>query len=93
VIGPAPEGAKLPEIEKTADAETTVLETIRTLLGRRGAADIPLNAESKLTGDLGFDSLELAEVSAVLEDELGSDPFSEGILPETVGELIGFYSA
>jgi acyl carrier protein len=46
---------------------------------------------SKLSGDLGMDSLELAELSAVLEDELGSDPFSNGLLPRTVGDLLAFY--
>jgi acyl carrier protein len=38
-----------------------------------------------------LDSLEAAELSALLEDELGSDPFSEGEMPQTVGELIAFY--
>jgi acyl carrier protein len=38
-----------------------------------------------------MDSLELAELSAALEDELGHDPYSDGLAPETVGELIGYY--
>ncbi|WP_435770485.1 phosphopantetheine-binding protein [Nocardioides sp. SYSU DS0651] len=43
-------------------------------------------------GGLELDSLEAAELSAMLEDELGSDPFSSGdVLPETVGEVVGFY--
>ena len=41
---------------------------------------------------LGLDSLELAELSAMLEDELGTDPFSEGLMPETVGELLDFFA-
>ena len=41
---------------------------------------------------LGLDSLEAAELSALLEDELGSDPFSaEGDLPESVGDVVSFY--
>ena len=32
-----------------------------------------------------------AELSAVLEDEYGSDPFSDGEMPETVGEIVAFY--
>lgn len=53
----------------------------------------------ELTDDLGLfgdglelDSLEAAELSAMLEDEFGSDPFSTGeTMPETVGEVLAFY--
>jgi hypothetical protein len=38
-----------------------------------------------------MDSLELSELSAALEDDLGSDPYTEGLIPETVGELVSFY--
>ena len=82
----------MPDAEKTIDAERTVFDTIHELLERRGAHDVQVTAESKLTADLELDSLELAELSAVLEDELGHDPYSEGIVPETVGELIAFYN-
>jgi acyl carrier protein len=45
---------------------------------------------------LGLDSLEAAELSALLEDEFGSDPFSAALqagsdLPETVGDIVTFY--
>jgi acyl carrier protein len=45
---------------------------------------------------LGLDSLDAAELSAKLEDEFGSDPFSAALaagtdLPETVGDIVGFY--
>jgi acyl carrier protein len=63
------------------------------LLEQRGATGIEVRAESTLTGDLGLDSLELAELSAVLEDEIGHDPFSEGIVPETVAELVAYYNS
>lgn len=51
--------------------------------------------ETPLYGDgLGLDSLEAAELSALLEDELGSDPFSAGgDMPETVGNILAFYGA
>jgi len=50
--------------------------------------------ETGLWGEgLGLDSLEAAELSAMLEDEFGSDPFSAGgELPETVGNVIAFYA-
>jgi len=43
-------------------------------------------------GGLELDSLETAELSAFLEDTLGSDPFTTvDELPETVGEVLAFY--
>ena len=47
-----------------------------------------------LWGDgLGLDSLEAAELSAMLEDEFGTDPFSAGgDLPERVGDIVAFYA-
>jgi acyl carrier protein len=45
---------------------------------------------------LDLDSLEAAELSAHLEDEFGSDPFSAALaagedMPETVGDIVAFY--
>ena len=42
---------------------------------------------------VGLDSLDAAELSAVLEDELGSSPFDASEMPETVGDVIAFYGA
>jgi acyl carrier protein len=47
-------------------------------------------------GGLELDSLAAAELSAHLEDEFGSDPFSAALaagndLPETVGDIVAFY--
>lgn len=45
-------------------------------------------------GGLGLDSLEAAELSVMLEDAFGTDPFSwDGELPERVGDIIAFYAA
>jgi acyl carrier protein len=82
----------LPDAETTVPAETIIRDTIKGLLEQRGAVGIEVLPESKLTADLGLDSLELAELSAVLEDELGRDPFSEGIIPETVAQLVEYYN-
>jgi acyl carrier protein len=49
--------------------------------------DTPLFAED----GLGLDSLETAELSAVLEDALGQDPFSEGDMPQTLAAVLDFY--
>jgi len=81
----------LPDAETTVPVETIIRDTIRRLLDQRGASGIEVQSESTLTADLGLDSLELAELSAVLEDEVGHDPFSEGIVPATVAELVAYY--
>jgi acyl carrier protein len=54
-----------------------------------------LSDDMGLWGDgLELDSLEAAELSAMLEDELGSDPFSAGDeMPEKVGDVVAFYAA
>ena len=82
----------MPDAETTASPETIIHETIQRLLAQRGVLGVEIQRESKLTADLGLDSLELAELSAVLEDEVGYDPFSEGLVPETVAELVDYYN-
>lgn len=51
------------------------------------SADLNLFADG-----LGLDSIETAELSALLEDEFGTDPFSESELPETVADILAFYA-
>lgn len=72
------------------EAKALVVDTIETLVRKRND-ELEVRLESELEGDLGVDSLEIAELSMVLEDELGSDPFSEGLAPRTVQEVIAFY--
>lgn len=79
------------DAETTVGSEKIIRETLETLLSRRGAVGTTIGPNSRLTADLGMDSLELAELSATLEDELGRDPYSEGVIPETVAELVGWY--
>ena len=68
---------------------------ISRFLSRVGKGRDELSADLGLYGDgLELDSLEAAELSAMLEDELGSDPFSAGEqMPETIGDVLGFYAA
>jgi acyl carrier protein len=47
-------------------------------------------------GGLELDSLEAAELSALLEDEFDTDPFSTALaagdeMPQTVGDIVAFY--
>lgn len=71
--------------------KAAVEATIRTFLERADklvefTADTPIFADG-----LGLDSLEAAELSALLEDEFGTDPFSAGDFAETVGQIYDFY--
>ncbi|MEO6606713.1 MAG: hypothetical protein ABIN55_14005 [Aeromicrobium sp.] len=68
-------------------------ETIKRFLSRAGK-DAEFTPETFLFGEgLGLDSLETAELSSMLEDDLGDDPFSVGIMAQTVGEVLDFYSS
>jgi acyl carrier protein len=49
--------------------------------------DTPLYADGA-----GLDSLEAAELSATLEDELGSDPFTSDEMPQTLRDILAFYA-
>lgn len=73
------------------DAETTIVNAIRSLLERRDNGHVLVSRDSALHDDLELDSLELAEFSVMLEDDLGRDPYTQGIVPRTVGEVIAFY--
>jgi acyl carrier protein len=60
----------------------------------RAHRDVVFNADTALFGGgFALDSLETVELSAVLEDELGIDPFNEGEEPQTVGDIYAFYKA
>jgi acyl carrier protein len=80
----------------TADT-TRVRAVIAEFLERIDKAPDELTDEMALYAEgLGLDSLEAAELSAQLEDEFGSDPFSAALqagdeLPETVGDVVAFY--
>ena len=73
-------------------ARKDVEGTIRAFIDRIGKPvevlgdDLPLYADG-----IGLDSLETAELSALLEDAYGADPFQAGPMPQTVGDIVGFY--
>jgi acyl carrier protein len=74
------------------DSRRTKAEAaIREFLSHHNkGADIDLTTSLFAEG-LELDSLATAELSAVLEDAVGQDPFSEGDMPQTVGEVLDFY--
>lgn len=70
---------------------TLAEQVIRGFLARPDK-DAEVDQHASLFADgLGLDSLETAELSALLEDELGTDPFSEGQLPQNIAEILDFY--
>jgi len=73
--------------------QSAVVALIESLLERAGKGGASVEPSARLHGDdgLGLDSLETAELSAVLEDEFGTDPFAAGLLPETVADIVAFY--
>jgi acyl carrier protein len=71
---------------------TADLSGIQKILGRvRSGAEVEPSTALFADG-LGLDSLETAELSAMLEDEFGTDPFSQGQMPDTVADLVAFYA-
>jgi acyl carrier protein len=75
-------------------ADTAAVETLIRSFLERADKTAEFTAETPLFGDgLGLDSLEAAELSAMLEDEFGTDPFSAGDFAETVGQIYDFYAA
>ena len=75
------------------DVQSSIMAMIRSLLERTDKGDVPVTMETLIHGDgLGLDSLETAELSAILEDEFGTDPFGAGQMPETVAEIVSFYT-
>jgi acyl carrier protein len=75
--------------------QSTARAVISQFLKRSNKGQDGMTDETGLWGDgLGLDSLEAAELSAMLEDEFGSDPFSAGgEMPERVGDIVAFYEA
>jgi acyl carrier protein len=70
-----------------------ILEVLRSFLAAKGRpSDGGIEPETSLYAEgLGLDSVEAAELSAVLERRFGCDPYSQGIFPETVADLLRFY--
>ena len=78
---------------KSTGHQATIVRMIEDLFAYRGEAPPEISLASRLTEDLDLDSLELAELSAMLEEDFGRDPYSAGIVPDTVGELVSFFES
>lgn len=75
------------------DVQGTILEIVGSLLERANKGDVEVTLDAPIHGEgLGLDSLETAELSALLEDEFGTDPFGAGLMPENISEIVAFYA-
>jgi acyl carrier protein len=70
------------------DAASTVRSFVARVKKRKKSVELDVSLYSE---GIGLDSLDVAELSAVLEDEFGLDPFSNGLMPETIGDIVAFY--
>ncbi|MGH7821798.1 MAG: acyl carrier protein [Candidatus Binatia bacterium] len=69
-----------------------VVEVLRSLLERHKRPLGEVSLETPLYAEgIGLDSLQAAELSAMLEDRLGHDPYSSGEVPQTVGDIVAYY--
>ena len=66
----------------------TLKSIINTVLENRGKSLVnEINEQSSLRNDIGFDSLDLAELTVRIEAEYDVDIFEDGIVT-TVGEIL-----
>ncbi len=73
--------------------ENEIVEIIRTIRKHQGHRDDAFQLDSPLYDDgIGLDSLCVAELSAMLEKAYGSDPYTSGVLPRTVRDIVSFYT-
>jgi len=64
-----------------------LLKCVNTVRSNKGLQTLPeLPADMRLREDLGFDSLDLAELTARIDAQFGVDVFAEGLV-FTVGEI------
>lgn len=74
--------------------EKRVVGVVTNLLTRQKRTAPVIDAKTPLyAGGLGFDSLAAAELSTLLEMEFGKDPYSDGKVPQTIADIVGYYDA
>ncbi len=78
---------------------TAVADAIHSVLRDTGRAAVPLAPAMRLAGDVGLDSLDLAQTIVLLERSLGIDPFRAAAAGaprpplRTVSDLVAIYEA
>jgi acyl carrier protein len=75
-------------------AEQSVLAAIHEITSRKPHHVTEIERSHRLTVDLGMDSMDIAELVAILTDQLRKDPFAEAASiadVRTVADLISVY--
>jgi acyl carrier protein len=71
-----------------------IQQTVEAFLVKAKKMRDDFDEQTPLYADgVGLDSLETAELSALLEDTHGVDPYSSGGFPQTLAEIQAFYAA
>lgn len=64
-----------------------IIEIVNTILENKGKEKVEnIKDSTNLRDDLGFDSMDLAELTVRIEDEFDIDIFEDGLI-STVGEI------
>ena len=72
--------------------EQQIIDILKLVLKHQDKPAQEITPENPLYDEgLGLDSLCVAELSALLEKAFKKDPYTEGILPETVADIVAFY--
>lgn len=69
---------------------------IRMIQEQQAYPLVPIHDQSNLVHDLGLASLDIAQLVAMMEDELGTDPFATGATLEqvaTVRDMAALYAS
>ena len=78
-----------------SEVKNTIVSVLREIQERNSYPKKEISDDTLVVKNLGFNSLDVAELVAVLEMELGVDPFSQGVSimnVHSVSELIKVYS-
>lgn len=67
-------------------------DTLKELIYKKHSRKMVISREQRIIDDLGFTSLDVAELIACLESELGVDPFSEGASIRKTRTVADFYN-
>lgn len=77
-----------------SQVRATIIEALKEIQEQQGYRVVEPKNEHKVVKELGFSSLDVAQLIAVLEMDLGVDPFAQGVSimdVVTVEDLIRVY--
>lgn len=77
-----------------SEAHNAVYRVLAEIQEQQGYRPVPLKDDYRVVKDLGFSSMDVAQLIAVLEMELEVDPFSMGVSImeiHTIGQLCEAY--